>query len=300
MAKTKSRTVKSKPPRRLPTLPAWMLRGTLRAATTVLLLMLFGWGWLAGEAVLRRTLTGYGVVSDPSGVAFGSPEWLRPDHVPSLLPQQVSDSGATDGVAADLPALLGRRLEDLPLIRRVRVERTAGGVAVEVRWRRPVLALLLPTTDGDLAAYLDGEGRLLPAAALAAAGIDDCLVLEGVRDVSLPEAGQRVGDPRLRQAAAVAAWLQPYREESDIAALRLDGPTDAATPTAVELSSRDGRRFRWSDDLAAEAPVTDGGQTADAAVHAANAARRDRLLAAMRARFGLPGPAEVPDVARAW
>lgn len=129
-----------------------------------------------------------------------------------------------------------------------RVRKTAAGIVVDVRYRRPA-AMVEITIDGKTHLVLvDPGGTVLPTDHHLESQINDFLRISLANLNPYGAAGSPWGDSRVAEAAGIAdAWGKEWRE---LQLYRIIASTERADdfgrgPTTYELQTRSGKRVIW-------------------------------------------------------
>lgn len=191
--------------------------------------------WTNSQPGIRLTLDE--VVRPPM------PEWLQRDVVGETLAALYPDGILL--TASDIVPATGSRLEQLPWVESVRVEKGQSRLELAIEYRRPLLFV----PRGGLGFYVDRDGIVLPPEEARAESLRGCMVLEGLDTRQTPTVGTPYADERVKEAAQFALALEEYRQPFQLLLLKINSFAGEA-PTC-ELRTRYGSRIVWGKiDLA--------------------------------------------------
>ncbi|HVJ80129.1 MAG TPA: hypothetical protein VNC50_03575 [Planctomycetia bacterium] len=193
--------------------------------------------WLRGEAVSIPILQTAVSESDlPS-----PPPWIRHDVAEKRLAEPLLLSRADPEAPRRLSEAFSKSTAWSSWIRRVEVRRTGNGFAVELDYRKPVVAIPWRTEFAGI--FLAEDGTVLFAQAAREDALRACLTLDGLAETEIPPVGKPFPDSRAVTLARLGALLAPHRAELRLARIAITSSSDA--PLEVELKTVGGSSVRW-------------------------------------------------------
>lgn len=178
------------------------------------------------------------------------PAWIhanvRADVFPALSldrPLSILDDDLVERVA--------RTFALHPWVAKVtRVTKNASGVEVELVYRQPVCTVEVP---GDLVP-VDAEGVLLPSGDFSPIEKQSYPCLSGIDTRPLGPVGQRWGDGRVNDGAAIAAAVGPVWQQLKLYRIQPSPRHLPVTEFTYDLFTRAGTRINWGLPPTAQGP----------------------------------------------
>jgi hypothetical protein len=186
---------------------------------------------------------------DPASVVITpTPEYIRADVAAEVF--RTHQLERTSLLSRMATAVVGEAFKTHPWVEEVlRVEKSTEGVAVQLRYRKPVASVrvksLHPEIERDGLFFIDGNGVLLPTEDFGEQDIRRYL------QILIPETypagiGAPYGDDRVMAAARIAKLLVDDRESLDLAAIELQNPRRTFDESWIfALVRSDGSRIVW-------------------------------------------------------
>jgi hypothetical protein len=222
------------------------------------LLLLFGYfGWrYYGARHYENTFYG---ISKPN-VIVSQPEWIKTSVVDEVFEKTgLENVSLFDSQAA---LVIARAFDAHPTVRKThRVHLVSGGqVFVNAEFREPVAMVHCDSDDGRSSFLpIDREGVLLPRDHFQQKDVPNYIWIyaKGIRDSEDRLEGRRFGDVRIEQAAALSAYLAPYRERAMISRINVYTTGQGKSAWKFELvtaggPNKPGPRILWGCPLGQE------------------------------------------------
>lgn len=188
---------------------------------------------------------------DPATVTITPPpQFVRSDITAAVFKSHQLEK--TSLLNRHATAMIAQAFQTHPWVEQVvRVTKRSGGVDVHLRYRRPVALVRVISqhaeTRGTPAVFvIDGRGILLPPEDFATLDKTSLLHIEVEGTYATGGIGNPFGDGRVIAAAALANLLSDYREQFQLAAIRLTNPRRTFNEGWIfALIRTDGSDFIW-------------------------------------------------------
>lgn len=168
------------------------------------------------------------------------PAWLAADYSRNLVKAAADGLESVSLADHDLARRLGANLEHNAWVEKATVRTGYRRMEIDIRYRKPVLFV---PWEGK-GCYVDESAVVLPGFEANADILRGCLVVEGVRQSSLPAVGVRFDDPIAIAAAGLAGVLAPAKARLDLLVIVVRTPTE--NRAEWELKTRKGSRIMWA------------------------------------------------------
>lgn len=183
-----------------------------------------------------------------------------PEYVRSNIVETVYEDTAMEGLSlmdSQATAKIASAFASHPWVQSVNSVRKLPGGQIKVRldYRRPVAMVYVVTPEtGDPGYFaVDPTGTVLPSEFTSEETRDYIhILIQGT--YAKGAAGQRFGVVQVEAAARVAAAIAPYREQSQVKAVRVQGDLRETSVPQFELETFTGRKKFWGSAPGMELP----------------------------------------------